>query len=481
MRGPRRCSEETTMNPTRSVLSNEKGMVLVYMAGAMTLLLLFTGLSVDTGRAYMVKAQLSKAVDGAALGAARDLNSGNPTQEATRIFNANFPAGYMGATVTTGPTVNVTTDAASGRNIVSVSASATMPTTFMKLGSFDTVVVNGSAEATRRMVDLSLVLDVSSSIGSKWTAVHDATVAFLDSFDAAHDRVSLTTFGSGASVIDPMPSSRGFNKSQVETDVPVTLTVEGFYRGWDELRSVPGGSQSGLRVIVLFTDGASNGVPADYEAAPGLARSLRTWDFPKSATDPDNQTWNAPHIDGLYNTQGGALSPSYSLIPTSWNSTQTIMQVPLLPLTTFHPYHRSSGIPTAFALQSATLQVNGAAQSSRRGLRNKDLPTGRYPADVWNINNAARNVLEIIADRARADNGDYPIRIFTIGMGYLVQDMLGTMPEMPEDILKRVANDKRSPDYNSNQAEGKYYYAQTEKEVAPAFESIQNELIRLSK
>src|SRR4029077_1361782 len=131
------------MTPKRSRLSSEKGMVLVYMAGAITVLLLFSGLAVDTGRVYIVKAQLSKALDGAALGAARNLNSGNPTQEATRIFNANFPAGYMGATVTSGPTVNVTTDAASGRNIVSVTAAATMPTTFMKLGSFDTVVVNG--------------------------------------------------------------------------------------------------------------------------------------------------------------------------------------------------------------------------------------------------------------------------------------------------------------------------------------------------
>ena len=37
------------------------------------------------------------------------------------------------------------------------------------------------------------------------------------------------------------------------------------------------------------------------------------------------------------------------------------------------------------------------------------------------------------------------------------------------------------PDYNSAQAEGKYYFAQTATDVAPAFESIQNEIIRLSK
>ena len=46
--------------------SNERGFVLVYMAAALTCLLLFTGLAVDTGRAYVVKAQLTKAVDGAA-------------------------------------------------------------------------------------------------------------------------------------------------------------------------------------------------------------------------------------------------------------------------------------------------------------------------------------------------------------------------------------------------------------------------------
>jgi hypothetical protein len=354
--------------------------------------------------------------------------------------------------------------------------------------------VNATAEATRRMVDLSLILDVSGSIGAKWPTVRDSARAFIDSFDAAHDRLSLTTFSDGAKVIDQMPSSRGFNKTQVEADVPGSLPggstcmAEGLYRGWDELRSVPSGTQSGLRVIVLFTDGASNGLPGSYDVQPGVARSLRTADFPKSPLDTTNQTWNNPGISGLYNTQGGALmGTGYSYTPPSWNSTTTIGAgisqpgLTLLPLNTFHPYNRSTGIPTTFPLQSSMLMVNGMPQNVRRGLRNFNSAAGRYPADVWNINNAARNVLEEIANAARSDTGDYPIRIFTIGMGDLVRYMLGTMPEMPEDILKRVANDKTSADYNSAQAEGKYYFAQTETDVAPAFESIQNEIIRLSK
>jgi len=58
---------------------------------------------------------------------------------------------------------------------------------------------------------------------------------------------------------------------------------------------------------------------------------------------------------------------------------------------------------------------------------------------------------------------------------------LGTMPEKPEDILKRVANDPQSPDFNSNQLEGKYYFAATADDVGPAFDALQNQIIRLSK
>ena len=59
-----------------------KGVALAYTAVLLVVLLIFTGLAVDSGRAYVVKAQLTKAVDGAALAAARALNSGSPRQEA---------------------------------------------------------------------------------------------------------------------------------------------------------------------------------------------------------------------------------------------------------------------------------------------------------------------------------------------------------------------------------------------------------------
>src|SRR5919112_897620 len=85
-------------------ISNERGLAIMYLAVVLTCLCLFTGLAVDSGRGYVVKAQLTKAVDGAALGAARALNSGDPRAEAVRIFRANFPPGFLGTNVSPDPT-----------------------------------------------------------------------------------------------------------------------------------------------------------------------------------------------------------------------------------------------------------------------------------------------------------------------------------------------------------------------------------------
>jgi len=300
--------------------------------------------------------------------------------------------------------------------------------------------------------------------------------------------VALLTFSDGSKVIDAMPASRGFNKTQVMADVPTTLPggstamAEGLYRAWDELRSVPSGSQSTLRVIVLFTDGVSNSIPGFYDS-PTVAKGLRTYDFPQNAGDTFGQTWNSPHTVGLFDTQSGSQTSSFD-VNGPWNCHCLPAGIPAsaqnLPATSEHTHHRSPGIPTAFPLSSNALTVDGMAQSAARPFR--DMAGGKYPSQVWNINNGARNLVEIIGDAARSDaGGDYPIRIYTIGMGQLVPLLLGTRPETASSMLQRIANDTVSTDHNSAQLDGKYFYAQTAADVAAAFEGIQNLILRLSK
>ena len=260
-------------------------------------------------------------------------------------------------------------NAATGVNTVTVTATAMLPTTFMSVANVNTVTVASTGEATRRMVDLSLVLDVSSSIGPQWSAVRDAARAFVNSFDAAHDRLALLTFGDGAKVLDrDAGRAAASTRPTLMNDVPSTLPggstamVEGLYRGWDELRSVPAGSQSGLRVIVLFTDGASNSVPGDYGSGPGVG--LSTYDFPQNPGDTFGQTWNSPHITGLYDTQTRRQLASASTRTVPWNSTNTPFTAnnawpKYLPVASAHTHHRSAGIPTSFPLQTNALTVDG--------------------------------------------------------------------------------------------------------------------------
>jgi hypothetical protein len=479
------------MSTFRTRITNERGTALIYVTVALSAILLVAGLATDGGRAYVVKSQLTKAVDGAALAAARMLNSGDPEGEARRVFNANFPPNYMGTNGAPTMGFSLQTDHVRAENIVTVTGNTRMWTSLLRIGGNVEAPVAALGEARRRMVDLSLILDVSSSIGSKWGAVRDASRAFVEAFDQVNDRLALVTYGNGARVLQAMPSSRGFDKSGMVALIPQNLPggstamVQGLYRGWDELRSVPGGSQSTLRVIVLFTDGASNSVPGVYQAAPGVTKGLRTYDFPKNNPDPDNQTWNNPTIAGLYDTETGqAGSTNYSIQVAHWNNTTVLPQAGAqwLPLQATINQHRSGGIPTAFPLQSSNVYVNGVRQDQRRGLRQQNGATGQYPAQVFNINNAARNLIEIIGREARIDDdGDYPIRIYTIGMGELVRYNLGTLQETSESILMRIANDKRSPDFDSSQLEGKFFFAAGAEDVGAAFSQLQNEIIRLTK
>ena len=474
-----------TVQHARSSLGDQRGFALIYIALLLTMLLLFSGLAIDTGRAYMVKAQLTKAVDGAALGAARMLNSGTPQAQAVQLFNANYPPGYyrtIGDPTAAADFFTLTTDPIDAVNVVTVTATTVMPTTFMTLANHDTVTVRATAEATRRMVDLCLVLDTSGSLGAQWPAVRDAARTFVDAFDEINDRFCLVTYSSGAPVLVPMTPGRGFNKPNAIAQIPDTLpggfTImsEGLHHGWDELRTVANGLQSSLRIIVLFTDGAANTVPGDYGLPAGTGKGLSTADFPN---DGPGST-NTPVFRSLYDTDTGVQSPSFSQTVSPWNSTFTHASVPYLPPLSYHANSRSAGIPTAFPLQTPLLTVGGAPQDTIRGLRNFD-GTG-FPADVWNTNNAARNLVEIIGDAARSDlSGDYRIRVFAIGMGDLLRYFIGTMPEQPEQILLRVANDIDSVDYNPTQIEGKYYFAASAADVGPAFQELQSQIIRLTK
>jgi von Willebrand factor type A domain/Putative Flp pilus-assembly TadE/G-like len=467
-----------------------RGFALAYLAGMMFVLLALAGLAIDLGRGYQVRVHLSKAVDGAALAAARAIGNGQvgAQAEANKIFNANFPNGFLGVSSVQNPPTMGFSVASDGSNIIDVSSTAVLPTTFMRIAGFKDMTVRSSGQASRRLVDMALVIDKSGSIGSDWPRVQSAATQFVSYFDQSQDRMALIMYSSNTVVFDPISITRGFNRSSLNSHIAAgtsagyTVTSEGLYRGWDELRRVPSASQSGLRIIVLFTDGSPNSWSGTFGVSPGYAAQgvVNTLDFPEmGGTSSTSDGVNDSSITALTVTLGTPGSPANQSAwsggtkssPRSTNIDQHwttgTPRITGLPTQSYHP-NPSSGVPTQFNLVDTSL-VGG------------NRPVGTSPT-VRNVNNAARNLVEIIANAVRTDNsGAYPIRIYTIGMGQLLTIPAGASFERGDAFLKRIANDRSSPDFRPGQPEGKYFFAGDASQLNTAFEQIRNQILRLSQ
>src|SRR6266566_2336359 len=254
--------------------AREKGIALVYVGIFLVPLLLCTGLAVDLGWGYLVRATLAKAVDAAALAAAKNITGDDPSQAervADNIFDANFPPGFLGVTPSR-PILNITIGP-DGSHVVDVTSDATLPTTFMRLANFDSLTVRADAQATRRLVDMSFVIDRSKSLLGAFPEVVAAAKDFVGSFDSSSDRIALITFSSGTTVRD-------------------------------QLRTVPPESRNGLRIVVLFTDGSPNSFPSQFQVMspvaggscnstlwPGLVKgTFSTFDYPNVDGNPSTKS-----------------------------------------------------------------------------------------------------------------------------------------------------------------------------------------------
>src|SRR6266516_2371973 len=424
--------------------AREKGVALVYVGIFLVPLLLCTGLAVDLGWGYLVRATLAKAVDAAALAAAKNITGDDPSQAervADNIFDANFPPGFLGVTPSR-PILNITIGP-DGSHVVDVTSDATLPTTFMRLSNFGSLTVRADAQATRRLVDMSFVIDRSGSLTGFFPEVVAAAKDFVGSFDSSSDRIALITFSSGTSVMDQIRSTRGFDMDQIKTDINnmkpdgATATAEALYQAWDQLRTVPPESRNGLRIVVLFTDGSPNSFPSQFQVMspvpggsctstpyPGLVKgTFSTFDYPN--VDGNSSTKSDPWDLGLFPTNSDSLNPvspaNSQYVPPPHDYTKLLPNpcIPKLPPLSYHVQHKSDHIPLAFKLYDPALH-------SQRLI-------------VQNANNAARNLAEIIANAIRNDtdgSDKRTIRIYTLGLGDLLYAGMGSRLETGASILE---------------------------------------------
>src|SRR3989454_11292996 len=112
---------------------SQRGVAFAYLGITLFALVGLTGLAVDLGRSYVIKTNLSKAVDAAALAAARTIGAGQSAarDEANKIFNVNFRNGYLGVTSVQNPPQIAFSVAADDSKMINVSLRAGLPATFM--------------------------------------------------------------------------------------------------------------------------------------------------------------------------------------------------------------------------------------------------------------------------------------------------------------------------------------------------------------
>lgn len=200
---------------------DQGGAAIVLFALSAVPMVAFVGMATDTARAYLVKSRMSSALDAAGLAGGRRFFSPTRDAEIEMFFNANFPAGYMNATIS-GP--HIVDDILAEK--LTLTAEATIPTTLMKVLGFDELTVNAQTEITREMqaLDVVIAIDMSGSMSS--TSGSTSRIAAARS--AAIDLIDIL-FGDNGSKdllkIGVVPWNAKVNVTQEGTAFDATQTL----------------------------------------------------------------------------------------------------------------------------------------------------------------------------------------------------------------------------------------------------------------
>ncbi len=216
----------------RSFFRGRRGSLLTWAAFLMVPLMGFVGIGVDTARGYMVRARLSQSLDAAALAAGRQNSDTAKAEEAAKmVFKANFPPGYMDATLT-GPTITFN----AGQDTVTAAASVVLPTYFLHLLGVNEFTVSASSEVMRKTVfmDVVISIDVSGSMGDyiggvkKIDAAKAASRTLVDTLFGAADekdllKMALVTWNSNVRILN---IGQTYNRAQTTSKLAVPPYID---------------------------------------------------------------------------------------------------------------------------------------------------------------------------------------------------------------------------------------------------------------
>ncbi|MGC8792096.1 MAG: VWA domain-containing protein [Bryobacteraceae bacterium] len=493
-------------------LRRQQGVILIMLTLVLMIVIPMAGLAFDVGLLYLIRTKLSAALDAAVLAGARSLSRGldlasqieSARATAEQYFRANFPQGLYG---TTNLTFNATVQETGYRTrTVSGVASVTAPLYFLRLLGQDTATMSTRATASRRDVNLILVLDRSGSIAQAGatTVVKNSAITFVNKFAEGRDRVGMISF-SGYYRIDYPPSMTFKTSSPSVADKINALDMAGntgyaeaLWQAYELLRQI--NEPGALNVIVFFTDGRPTALTANF---PVKSLADRRYGDGSSTYPSTSTLYNMPAAPSACISSGATkfgfvsapIMSSASWPPPVTGTTWGVMDADasgsqdewtVAPGSSGCNYAAGSG--TSYRLRArrdiAYIPDTDAHGNSTWGYKTYSsselFPAGhpyqgKIRVDSWRaVRYAAYNVADNAAARIRNDTTLSPV-IFTIGLG-------GTSSEpIDDELLMRVANDRNSPIFDPTRPAGLYAKAPTPAELDQAFLRVASEILRLAE
>jgi len=201
-------------SPAGRFVSEQSGQSIVLLVAALVVLLGFCGLVIDIGKAYYVQRSLQSSVDAAALAGAAQLPDPDAATVVARRYGATAAGGNYNArmpAVTEAITARcaATIPGCAPDNIVSVSDTTQVPTSFLKLFGVPNFTIKVKASAALgggvpQPAHILIIFDRTGSMnqscsagGTKVTCVRDGITAFLEGMNPAYDEVGLIAFPPG--------------------------------------------------------------------------------------------------------------------------------------------------------------------------------------------------------------------------------------------------------------------------------------------
>jgi Flp pilus assembly protein TadG len=254
----------------KRLLKSESGTIIIALALFITLLLSFLAFGTEAGRWYLLRAEISKAVDAGALAGAKNLSNPymDPKLFAAEVCAENFPTGAFGTpgSGTTGTATFNVDMKPDGR--VDVTGHATSPAIMAQLLGIHDVPVSSAGAAQMRAVEIMMVLDRSGSMGGQpFADLKVASKGFLDYFtdSQATDKIGLISFSTsvkierrlGNNFVAPLKTAIDRMSVDAWTNAEDAIDQSDGPMGFTNQTGVPVAART-KQFLVFFSDGRPN-------------------------------------------------------------------------------------------------------------------------------------------------------------------------------------------------------------------------------